>query len=315
MVRPSEKHEQQGLVDSRHSELVHSVGRIHDYGACQQDRLSAGWVHTAAAQDNTGGDNTLSIHTFCSVLHAPALEMGFPVGCPVPAWRCIFYVQKLMEEMPIIERAIPVADNGWAGLLFMAVILVFSLVQALYGSQYFKKMKLLSLGRTRIVSYDGDMVGWFMVALLWIAAVISMSLTVSMIIGRFSGKVVELYSYMVSLGITVVYISVKFGLMHLMKYVFNFRESVFVDEMKILVVVFGAVVALAGLGLAYMTNFWIGIGISGIALLLGLIIETILLVKNFYRGIGSLFYIFLYLCAAEILPLLVGARWVFLMLN
>ena len=220
-----------------------------------------------------------------------------------------------MEEMPIIERVIPVADNGWTGLLFLAVVVVFSLVVALYGRMYYKKIRLLRLGRSRIVAYDGDVTNWLMMALLWVAAVVSMALTVIVAIGRMAGSVVDVTSFLVSLVITALYIGIKFGFMYLMRYLFDIKESVFLEEMKIAVVAFGALIGLSGLGLAYMSNVWIGLGFGALALVLGLIFEVFLLIKNFYKGFGSLFYIFLYLCAAEILPLLVGARWVFLMLN
>lgn len=220
-----------------------------------------------------------------------------------------------MEEMPIIERVIPVADNGWTGLLFLAVVVVFSLVVALYGRMYYKKVRLLRLGRSRIVAYDGDVTNWLMMALLWVAAVVSMALTVIVAIGRMAGSVVDVTSFLVSLVITALYIGIKFGFMYLMRYLFDIKESVFLEEMKIAVVAFGALIGLSGLGLAYMSNVWIGLGFGALALVLGLIFEVFLLIKNFYKGFGSLFYIFLYLCAAEILPLLVGARWVFLMLN
>ncbi len=220
-----------------------------------------------------------------------------------------------MEEMPIIERAVPVADNGWAGLLFLAVFLVFGLVLSLHGKQYFKKMKLLNMGHARIVSYDDNIVSWVFVSLLWVATIVSMSLTVSAIIARLAGSVIDVVSFGVVLGISAAYIGIKFGLMYLIMYVFDVGETVFIEEMKIIVVLFGAVIALAGLGLAYVSNIWIGVAICAVALLSGIVAEAVLLVKNFYRRIGSLFYIFLYLCAAEILPLLVGAKWVSQVLN
>lgn len=220
-----------------------------------------------------------------------------------------------MEEMPIIERAIPVADNGWAGLLFLAIFLVFGLFQSLYGKQYFKRMKQLNMGHTRIVSYDDIIVNWVFISLLWIAAVVSMSLSVSAIIARVSGSVIDVVTFCVALGITAAYIGVKFGLLYLMMFVFDVQETVFIEMMKIIVLLFGAVSAVAGLGLAYVSNIWVGATILAIALLSGIVGETILLVKNFYRRIGSLFYIFLYLCAAEILPLFVGAKWVSQVLN
>ena len=220
-----------------------------------------------------------------------------------------------MDEMPIIERVVPVADNGWTGFLFMAVVLIFGLVLSLHGKQYYKKMKLLTMGHARIVSYDDDIVNWILVALLWIAAVVSMSLTVSAIIARVSDSVIDLVTFGVVLGVSGAYIGIKFGLMYLMKFVFDVRETAFIEEMKIIVVLFGAVCALTGLSFSFVSDIRIGIALGALSLLAGLVLEAVLLVKNFYRRIGSLFYIFLYLCAAEILPLLVGARWVSLMLN
>lgn len=220
-----------------------------------------------------------------------------------------------MEGMPIIERVVPVADNGWTGFLFMAVFLVFGLFQSLYGRQYIRRMKQLNMGHTRIVSYDDNIVNWAFVSLLWIAAVVGMSLTVSAIIARMSGSVIDVVTFSIALGITSAYIGIKFGLLYLMMFVFDVQETVFIAMMKIIVLLFGAVSAVAGLGLAYVSNIWVGVAILAIALLSGLVVEVILLVKNFYRRIGSLFYIFLYLCAAEILPLFVGAKWVSQVLN
>ena len=217
--------------------------------------------------------------------------------------------------MPIIAKHALVADNGWAGFLFLFVILVYGLVNSLYGKQYFKRMKLLNLGRTRIVSYDDNVVSWVFVSLLWVAAVLGMALTVSSIIARASGTVIGGMTFLIVLGISAAYIAAKFGLMYLMKYVFDVRETAFIEEMKMIVVYFGILCTIGGMGLAYVSNVWVGASICVVSLVVGLVFEAIFLVKNFYGGISSLFYIFLYLCAAEILPLLLGAKWVSIVLN
>jgi len=220
-----------------------------------------------------------------------------------------------MDQLPIIERTVRVADNGWTGLLFLVVLLIFGLVLSLYGGQFQKRMKLLNLGRTRIISYDDNAIGWLFVSLLWLATIVSLSLTVSAIIARISGNVIDLMIFLVTFAISAVYIAAKFGLMYLMRYIFDLRENVFIEEMKIVVVGFGAISSIVGLAVAYVSNQNVGIVLCSLFLFIGIVVEGVLLVKNFYRGISSLFYIFLYLCAAEILPLFIGVKWVSQVLN
>jgi len=220
-----------------------------------------------------------------------------------------------MEEMPIIVKNVLVADNGWTGILFLFVLLAYGLINSLYGSQYYKRMKMLNRGRTRIVSYDDNVVSWVFVSLLWIAAVLGMSLTVACCLARAEKVVIDVITFLIVLGISAVYIAVKFGIMYLIRFVFDVRESSFIEEMKMVVLLFGFICTIGGLGFAYVSNLWIGYSICIVSLVLGLVFEAIFLVKNFYGGIGSLFYIFLYLCAAEILPLLLGLKWVSIVLN
>jgi len=207
------------------------------------------------------------------------------------------------------------ADNGWAGLLIVIAILIYGLVLSLYGNRFYKRLKLLNAGRTRIVEYDENVASWFFVALLWIAAVCSMAMTVSIVIARLSHTALDVTTFLVVLGVSGAYIGIKFGVMYLMKYVFDMENYIFIEEMKMIVVMFGLASALTGLGLAYYSNIWVGTIFCAVALLSGFILEAVLLFKNFYNGIGSLLYIFLYLCAAEILPLIVGAKWILQVLN
>ena len=61
------------------------------------------------------------------------------------------------------------------------------------------------------------------------------------------------------LGVSGAYIGIKFGLMYLMKFVFDVRETAFIEEMKIIVGFF------MGQGFLYRDGWWI-LGKDGISI-------------------------------------------------
>ena len=208
-----------------------------------------------------------------------------------------------------------VMDNGWTGVLWIAVVLLLLLVWVFYAGYYFKRMQLLSHGRSRIVSYNGDVMATVNVVGIWVLSLVGLSLAITAAIARAAHLTIDVPTLLTTLGITVGYVGIKIGILYLLKYVFGFGETVFVEQMRIVTVVFCSLMAFVGLIFAYGDSLMTGAVLSLSLLVLGVIFEAYLLVKNFYTKISSLLYIFLYLCTLEILPLLVGAKLLVLMLN
>jgi hypothetical protein len=95
-------------------------------------------------------------------------------------------------------------------------------------------------------------------------------------------------------------------------YVFGLKDVVraFSTDYFVIVAVLGLLLLPIVCGMIYMPTVpdFLWYGVLAIMNLLVLITLFIKLLQIFYTGISSLFYIFLYLCTSEILPLLVAAK-------
>ena len=101
-------------------------------------------------------------------------------------------------------------------------------------------------------------------------------------------------------------------MMRFVGYIYGLKEEVrsFSTDYFVIVVVLGLLLLPMVCGRIYMPEIpglvWnILLLTMGIFVLITLFIK---LLQIFYTGISSLFYIFLYLCTSEILPLLVAAK-------
>ena len=104
-----------------------------------------------------------------------------------------------------------------------------------------------------------------------------------------------------------------------MGYVFGLKDVVraFSTDYFVIVAVLGLLLLPIVCGMIYMPTVpdFLWYGVLAIMNLLVLITLFIKLLQIFYTGISSLFYIFLYLCTSEILPLLVAAKVASIVVN
>lgn len=213
--------------------------------------------------------------------------------------------------MPLLPHVGSVMNNGWTGALFLLLFMGFAAVFAVKGHYYVKRFKALNHGQSRVVSYDEVDQGRWVDNLLVGFVTLGFSLLVMAVLMRFKGFELGFARVLVLFCVVGGLLLVKAGLMSLLGRVFGFKENVFVYQYYIFVVLMGFLAVIVA---AY--SFFAGSDAGVVAMLWILfVLEVVgvflMLVKNFFGGIDSLFYIFLYLCAVEILPILVGATMMF----
>lgn len=82
--------QRQALVGGGAGQLGHRPIRISDPGAGQPHRPHR--ARPRPAQDHAGGHHPAGVRALRRVLHAPALQVGFCLGRPVPARRGVFHL-------------------------------------------------------------------------------------------------------------------------------------------------------------------------------------------------------------------------------
>ena len=119
--------------------------------------------------------------------------------------------------------------------------------------------------------------------------------------------------------IVAAYLGLKWVLIRFIGYVFGLREvaRAFLTDYFVIVALLGLLLLPLVFGMIYMpaiSDFvW-----YGVLLIMGLLVFITLFIKLlqiFYTRFSSLFYIFLYLCTSEILPLLVAAKVASIVVN
>lgn len=213
--------------------------------------------------------------------------------------------------MPLLPHVGNVMNNGWTGALFLLLFMGFAAVFAEKGRYYVKRFKALNRGQSRVVIYDDGDRGRWLDHVLGIFVTLGFSLMVLAVLMRFKGFEPEFWRVMLLYGVVLGVLLLKAGLLDLLKVVFGVRESVFLYQYYMFLVLLGALsVVVAAFVFFAESGSWV-VGMLWFLFVLDVVGVLLMLVKNFFGGISTLFYIFLYLCAVEILPVLVGATFVF----
>ena len=127
------------------------------------------------------------------------------------------------------------------------------------------------------------------------------------------------FNFFLLFAIVVVYLGLKWVLIRFLGYVFGLKDvaRAFSTDYFVIIAMLGLLLLPLNLGIIYMPEVsdfvW-----TVVLLVIGFLVVITLFIKLlqiFYRGISSLFYIFLYLCTSEILPLLVAAKVASIVVN
>lgn len=194
------------------------------------------------------------------------------------------------------------ASSPWFGLLVLIVLIALALSLSAHRKQYSLYVRNLVNKQGRVMNYDQESTTVWANVLLWFAIVSSYVLLIM--------KDAALFP--IFFIVVAAYFGLKLALIRFVGYVFGNKEvaRTFSIDYFVIVAVFGLMLLPVACGRIYMP------GVSDLAwtillLAMGIFVLITLFIKLlqiFYTGISSLFYIFLYLCTSEILPLFVAAK-------
>ncbi len=215
------------------------------------------------------------------------------------------------EMMPIVMRA-----ESIGRVPYLSIILIFLLASALYLIGKHKKAYLFSIrnifsGKSRSVLYDDNNQSIFSYSLLW--GITFMSLTLFIIINRLTTA--DAIETLRSPTNGLMYTGIVVGFI-LLKYVcFRFVGWIFDEEKNMHVYMRSYFTIMGSLGVILIPLSIASIYTSGVLhsviqilgyfiLIISLLLVTYKSIQIFFAKLISMFYIFLYLCTLEILPVL-----------
>lgn len=217
---------------------------------------------------------------------------------------------------PILPRPETLATNGWTGFVLLMLLLVYVTAYMLGRDRYIKQLAALRRGRDRYVSYDVQQSGPAGDIVLGVAAFAGIAIGLLSVAARLlPGVEVAPINLGIAAAATLAFYLIKFVALRWIKMVFRVRNGAIIPELMYKVVIFGFVMLIIAIATLYVRQQWVVAAMAGAAVLFAVLYELVELVRNFFDGIGSLFYIILYLCAVEILPLCVASAFVLRTLN
>ncbi|MBQ0082535.1 MAG: DUF4271 domain-containing protein [Paludibacteraceae bacterium] len=207
-----------------------------------------------------------------------------------------------------IPHIVSLTVNGWTGVVTMFVLLGYMYSLGVWGGQYVRVVSQSGPRRRRVVNYTDEVRDWRTDVLLAVSVILSVALAVFGFAVRAGWMVFGFTGFAEVAGATVVIFALRNGLARFIAYIFGLARDGAAVWMMALNVVFGLLCLPLSWFVAGVANVNVAYLLLVILLSIGLIAEFVILVENFFTKTDTLFYIFLYLCAAEILPLAVGFR-------
>ncbi len=210
-----------------------------------------------------------------------------------------------------IPRIDTLASSSWFGGLVLIILIVLALSVSVHRKQYTLYVRNILNKQGRVMNYDQESTSVWADVLLWFVIVSSYVLLLMANIPQFNFSLLFV--------IVAAYLGLKWVLIRFIGYVFGLKEVVraFLTDYFVIVALLGLLLLPLVFAMIYMpaVSDFVWYGVLSILGLLVLIILFIKLLQIFYTGISSLFYIFLYLCTSEILPLLVAAKVASIVVN
>ena len=211
------------------------------------------------------------------------------------------------SQFPTLDSQLRVETLGtswWFGGLILAILIMLALSVSAHRKQYTLYVRNLLNKQGRVMNYDQELTSIWADVLLWVVVVSSYVLLVMSNDVR--------VNFFILFVIVAAYLGLKWLLIRFVGYVFGLRETsrAFSTDYFVIVALLGLLILPLICGMIYLPEVPDGVWhvLISVICVFVLIIVFIKLLQIFYSGVGSLFYIFLYLCTSEILPLLVAAK-------
>jgi hypothetical protein len=203
-----------------------------------------------------------------------------------------------------VQRIDTLASSSWFGGLMLVILVALALSVSVHRKQYSLYVRNLINRQGRVMNYDQESTStWAHLLLLFV------------VISSFTLLIISYYpqaKFFLIFGLLCAYLAFKWILIRFIGYVFNLKvvTQSFLTDYFVILALFGILLLPVVCGIIYLPQtpnlVWaILLSTLGIIVLITLFIK---LLQIFYAGIGSLLYIFLYLCTSEILPLFVAVK-------
>ena len=201
-----------------------------------------------------------------------------------------------------MPRAYTMASLSSVETLVLVILVALALSVSAHRKQYTLYVRNLINKQGRVMNYDTESTSAWANVFLWFAVVSSYVLLLM------TDPILFPFLFI----IIAVYFGLKWVLIKFMGYVFGNKDAAqaFLTDYFVIIALLGLMllpVAFARINMPEVPDLVWNILLSIMGVLV-LIILFIKLLQIFYTKISSLFYIFLYLCASEILPLFVAAK-------
>ena len=211
-------------------------------------------------------------------------------------------------------RVETLASSSWFGSLVLIMLVVLALSISAHRKQYMLYLRNITNTRGRVMNYDTESTSVWVNILLGFVVISIYALFINTIISFFSSNAfgLSLSAFLMFFAGVGLYFLSKWLLYKFMGYLFGLRDvaQAFTLDYFVIVSVSGLILLPMLLGMIYTLGKFDFVWLFAMLLVAFLMLITLFikLLQIFYSGFSSLFYIFLYLCTSEILPLFVAAK-------
>ncbi|MGM9806194.1 MAG: DUF4271 domain-containing protein [Candidatus Aphodosoma sp.] len=209
--------------------------------------------------------------------------------------------------LPVIPRVESLSTTSWVAVTVIMILLVLMTVFAVNRHQYMSQLRNLANNRERVMIYDVEQKSLLAGVLLWVVVIMSYALLMFSFLVFVSGlSDISLPHYFLLVVGSALFFGVKWLLFKALGAVFGIRdrESNYTQSYFIIIALSGIFSLVIATAFIYTSGSMANIlwWVYFVFVILFFIFVFFKAIQVFYCGIGSLFYIFLYLCALEIMP-------------
>lgn len=208
----------------------------------------------------------------------------------------------------MIPRIQTLVSSPWTGSAIILALAALVVIVSINRKQYELKLKSLLTNRSRTMTYDIEQTERWANVLLWIVVTGSFALSAT-VIAQHAETAISWFGFATLFALIGTYLCLKFAIMKFVGYVFHIKEMAddFINSVYVTTAIVGCITFFLGIGMAYSSEAWWS-ALTALTLTFGiiaLIIISFKAIQIFYHGLSTLFYVFLYLCTLEILPVTV----------
>ncbi len=206
-------------------------------------------------------------------------------------------------------RVESLASSSWFGGLVLIVLIALALSISAHRKQYALYVRNLINKQGRVMNYDTESTSAWANIFLWFVVVSGFVLTIVSFLNIVQVNFIQLLILYFSVAACL---GLKWLLIRFIGYVFGLKEQAkaFSTDYFVIIALFGLLLLIISFGITYALRIpdWAWLILLLFIGFIVLITLFIKLLQIFYTRISSLFYIFLYLCTSEILPLLIALK-------